>query len=68
MLADLEALAAPAIVAAAFGFGVVVFLRRQLGAGQGPRDDEDSPDISDASSKADSGERPPAASAGDQKV
>ena len=53
MIADLEALTPPLIVAAAFLFGLALFLRRQLGPrGQG-EDDGDAAGIRDGASNAD---------------
>ena len=45
MLADLEALTPPLIVAAAFLIGVVLFLRRQMSPRGRPEDDRDGADI-----------------------
>ena len=45
MLADLEALTPPLIVAVAFLIGVVLFLRRQMSPRGRPEDDRDEADI-----------------------
>ena len=45
MLADLEALTPPLIVAVAFLIGVVLFLRRQMSPRGRPEDDGDEADI-----------------------
>jgi hypothetical protein len=56
MLADLEALTPPLIVAAAFLFGLALFLRRQLGPRRRDAEDGDEADIRDSASNADPGD------------
>jgi hypothetical protein len=56
MIADLEALAPPLIMAAAFLFGVAMFLRRQLGPRRPEAEDGDDADIRDSASKSDPGD------------
>jgi hypothetical protein len=53
MIADLEALTPPLIMAAAFLFGLALFLRRQMGPRGGGEDDGDATDIRDSTSKED---------------
>jgi hypothetical protein len=56
MLADLEALTPPLIMAAAFLFGLALFLRRQLGPGRRDAEDGDEGDIRGGASNADPGD------------
>ena len=56
MIADLEALTPPLIVAAAFLFGLVLFLRRQLGPRHPGAEDGEEADIRDSTSNADTGD------------
>ncbi len=56
MIADLEALTPPLIMAAAFLFGLVFFLRRQLGPRHREAEDRDEADIRDSTSNADPGD------------
>jgi hypothetical protein len=56
MLADLEALAAPLIMAGAFLVGLAMFLRRQMSPRQRPADDTDEADIRDSPPNADTGD------------
>jgi len=56
MIADLEALAPPLIMAAAFLFGLVLFLRRQLGPRRPEAEEDDEADIPDSASNADPGD------------
>ena len=56
MIADLEALTPPLIVAAAFLFGLVLFLRRQLGPRHPESEDGEDADIRDSPSNADTGD------------
>ena len=56
MIADLEALTPPLIVAAAFLFGLVLFLRRQLGPRHQDAEDGEDADIRDSTSNADTGD------------
>ena len=53
MLADLEALTPPLIVAAAFLIGLVMFLRRQMAPRRDPVDDCDDVDIATGAENAD---------------
>ena len=53
MLQDLAALTPPLVVCGAFLVGVVLFLRRQMGAGSGPEDREAETEIHDDGSNAD---------------
>ena len=50
MLRDLAALTPPLVVCGAFLVGVVLFLRRQMGAGGPPEDREAETDIHDGGS------------------
>lgn len=56
MIADLEALAPPLIMAAAFLFGLAMFLRRQLGPRSPEAEEGDEADIQDGASNADPGD------------
>jgi hypothetical protein len=56
MIADLEALAPPLIMAAAFLFGLAMFLRRQLGPRSRGAEEGDEADIPDGASNADPGD------------
>ena len=56
MLADLEALTPPLIMAAAFLIGVALFLRRQMGPRDQHTDDEDEGDITGSTSNDDPGD------------
>jgi hypothetical protein len=56
MIADLEALAPPLIMAAAFLFGLVMFLRRQLGPRSREAEEGDEADIRGSASNADPGD------------
>jgi hypothetical protein len=53
MLRDLAALTPPLVVCGAFLVGVVLFLRRQMGAGSRPEDREAETEIHDDGSNAD---------------
>ncbi len=53
MIADLEALTPPLIMAAAFLFGLALFLRWQLGPRGRGEDDGDASGIRDSTSNAD---------------
>jgi hypothetical protein len=65
MLQDLAALTPPLVVCAAFLIGLVLFLRRQMGAGDQPADPDDEADIHLDGSNADT-EDPKAASPDDR--
>lgn len=56
MLADLEALTPPLIMAAAFLIGVALFLRRQMSPRDEPADDDDEGDITGSASNDDPGD------------
>jgi hypothetical protein len=56
VIADLEALTPPLIMAAAFLFGLVMFLRRQLGPRHREAEDGHEADIRDGPSNADPGD------------
>ena len=56
MIADLEALAPPLIMAAAFLFGLAMFLRRQLGPRGREAEEGDESEIRDIASNADPGD------------
>ena len=56
MLADLEALTPPLIMAAAFLIGVALFLRRQMSPRDQPADDDDEGDIAGSTSNDDPGD------------
>ena len=56
MLADLEALTPPLIVAAAFLIGLVLFLRRQMSPHGQHADDGDEADITGGTSNDDPGD------------
>ena len=68
MIADLEALTPPLIVAAAFLFGLVLFLRRQLGPRHREAEDGEEADIRDGTSNADTGDVTPGSSTDQHKV
>jgi hypothetical protein len=68
MIADLEALAPPLIMAAAFLFGLVMFLRRQLGPRNREAEEGDEADIQDSGSNADPGDATPGPSTDQHKV
>lgn len=68
MIADLEALAPPLIMAAAFLFGLALFLRRQLGPRHVESEDGDEADIRDSTSNADPGGAAHGPSADQHKV
>jgi hypothetical protein len=68
MLADLEALTPPFIMAAAFLIGVALFLRRQLGSRRQVEDDGDEADISSEGRNADAGDAAEGPSPGQHKV
>ncbi len=65
MLQDLAALTPPLVVCGAFLIGVILFLRRQMGAGGAPADRDDETDIHEDSSNVDTGD-PEAASSRDR--
>jgi hypothetical protein len=65
MLQDLAALTPPLVVCAAFLIGVVLFLRRQMGAGSQPADPDAETDIHDDGGNADTDD-PKAASSDDR--
>ena len=56
MIADLEALAPPLIMAAAFLFGLAMFLRRQLGPRRREVEEGDEGDIRGGASNTDPGD------------
>ena len=56
MLADLEALTPPLIMAAAFLIGLALFLRRQMGPGDQHADGGDEGDITGSTSNDDPGD------------
>ncbi len=56
MLADLEALTPPLIMAAVFLIGLALFLRRQMSPRGRPADDGDEGGITGSASNADPGE------------
>lgn len=68
MIADLEALLPPLIMAAAFLFGVVMFLRRQLGPRSREAEDGDEADIRGGASNADPGDATHGPSTDQRKV
>jgi len=53
MLQDLAALTPPLVVCGAFLVGVVLFLRRQMGAGSRPEDREAETEIDDEGNNSD---------------
>ena len=65
MLRDLAALTPPLVVCGAFLIGVVLFLRRQMGAGGGPADPDAETDIHDDGMNDDTDD-PKAASSDDR--
>lgn len=68
MLADLEALTPPLIMAAAFLIGVAFFLRRQLSPRGRSADEDDRADISGSGSNAGLGDTAHGSSAEQHKV
>jgi hypothetical protein len=56
MLGDLAALTPPLVVCAAFLIGVVLFLRRQMGAGTRPADPDSESDIQEVHRNVDAGD------------
>jgi hypothetical protein len=68
MLADLEALTPPLIMAAAFLIGLTLFLRRQLSPRDRLTDDGDEADIQDGTSNADPGDTSHGPSSDQHKV
>jgi len=68
MIADLEALTPPLIVAAAFLFGLALFLRRQLGPRRREAEDGDGADIRGGASNADPGDAAHGPSSDQRKV
>jgi hypothetical protein len=56
MLADLEALTPPLIIAAAFLIGLTLFLRRQMSPRDQPADDGDEADITGGTTNDDPGD------------
>ena len=68
MLADLEALTPPLIVAVAFLIGVVLFLRRQMSPRRRPADDRDEAEIGADGGNADPGDADHDSSADQRKV
>ena len=68
MLADLEALTPPLIVAVAFLIGVVLFLRRQMSPRGQPADERDEADIGADRQNADPGDPGHGSSADQHKV
>lgn len=57
MLGDLAALTPPLVVCAAFLIGVVLFLRRQMGAGDRLADGDGETDIQEVDRNADTGDQ-----------
>ena len=68
VIADLEALTPPLIIAAAFLFGLALFLRRQLGPRHRETEDGDEDDIRDGGSNADPGDATHGSSTDQHKV
>ena len=68
MIADLEALAPPLIMAAAFLFGLAMFLRRQLGPRRREAEEGDETDIRGGASNADPGDATQGPSTDQHKV
>ncbi len=68
MLADLEALTPPLIMAAAFLIGLTLFLRRQMSPRGRPADEADEADIAGSASNADPGEAAHGPSSDQHKV
>ena len=68
MIADLEALTPPLIIAAAFLFGLALFLRRQLGPRHRETEDGDEADMRDGGSNADPGDATHGSSTDQHKV
>lgn len=68
MLADLEALTPPLIVAVAFLLGLVMFLRRQMAPRRDPVDDCDDADIATGAGNADAVDPAHGSSTGPHKV
>jgi len=67
MLQDLAALTPPLVVCGAFLVGVVLFLRRQMGAGSRPEDREADSDIHEDGSNTDTDD-PKAVSSDDRSM
>jgi len=68
VIADLEALTPPLIIAAAFLFGLALFLRRQLGPRHRETEDGDEADMRDGGSNADPGDATHGSSTDQHKV
>ena len=68
MLADLEALTPPLIMAIAFLIGLTLFLRRQLSPSGRPAEDADEADIAGGGANADPGDAPHGPSSDQHKV
>jgi hypothetical protein len=68
VLADLEALTPPLIMAAAFLIGLALFLRRQMSPRDRPADDGEQADITGAASNDDPGDVAHGPSADQHKV
>ena len=68
MLADLEALTPPLIVAAAFLIGLTLFLRRQMSPRDGSADDGEEAGITGGASNDDPGDVTPGPSSDQHKV
>jgi len=68
VIADLEALTPPLIIAAAFLFGLALFLRRQLGPRHQETEDGDEAGIRDGGSNADPGDATHGSSTDQHKV
>jgi hypothetical protein len=68
MLADLEALTPPLIMAAAFLIGLTLFLRRQMGPRDQPEDDGDEAGITGSTSNDDPGDGTHGSSTDQHKV
>jgi hypothetical protein len=68
MLADLEALTPPLIMAAAFLIGLTLFLRHQMSPRDRPADEADEADIPGSTSNADPGDAAHGPSSDQHKV
>ena len=68
MLADLEALTPPLIMAVAFLIGLTLFLRRQMSPRDRSADDGEETDITGGASNDDPGDVTPGPSADEHKV
>ncbi len=68
MLADLEALTPPLIMAAAFLIGLTLFLRRQMSPRDQPEDDGDEAGNTGSTSNDDPGDAAPGPSTDQHKV